>query len=296
MPNVYDGNTFKETYKDDYAESDGYHRILFNSGRALQARELTQSQTILQNQITTFGENIFLDGASANPKSAGIVGTAVSYIKITTPSGIDADNLVGAYFRRTANQSGTPTTPLEFQISHIVKDPSDINDSNYIVVYGRYIGGDGDDTTASITDAATSSPTFDEGDVITDTLELAGNPARFPALTVHPSAVFGPDGVTTEGASNVGLGYIVSTQTTKFFSQGHFVVAPAQSIIGSLFNPTPDLDAGFEVIQDIVTVDDTDDLYDNQGVLPNLSSPGADRYRIRLILTTKASIPVDSDG
>ena len=33
-------------YKDDFRDSDGYYRILFNSGRVLQARELTQIQTI----------------------------------------------------------------------------------------------------------------------------------------------------------------------------------------------------------------------------------------------------------
>ena len=35
-------NTFSSTYKDDWDKNDNYHRILFNSGRALQARELTQ--------------------------------------------------------------------------------------------------------------------------------------------------------------------------------------------------------------------------------------------------------------
>ena len=43
--------TFATTYKDDFADSDNFHRILFNSGRALQARELTQSQTIMQREM-----------------------------------------------------------------------------------------------------------------------------------------------------------------------------------------------------------------------------------------------------
>ena len=50
---------FKTTYKDDFADSAGFHKILFNSGKALQARELTQLQSILQNQIQRFGNNIF---------------------------------------------------------------------------------------------------------------------------------------------------------------------------------------------------------------------------------------------
>ncbi|MEK9696786.1 MAG: DUF4815 domain-containing protein, partial [Candidatus Poseidoniales archaeon] len=231
MPNIFDENTFSETYKDDYRDSDGYHRILFNSGRALQARELTQSQTILQRQITRFGENIFLDGASVDPKSAGMIGSTVSYVKIATPVGIDVNDLVGQYFRRTANATSTPTTGLEFQITHIIADPGDVNDSGYILIYGRYVSDDKTAGTGSVSDTLTTPEVFAEGDVLTDTLELAGNPVRFPSLVVHPSSNFGPDGITTEGGSNTGFGFLVTTQTTRIFTQGHFVFAPGQSIV-----------------------------------------------------------------
>ena len=52
MATTLTNTTFSTTYKDDFLDSDNYHRILFNSGKALQARELTQIQTFLQNQIT----------------------------------------------------------------------------------------------------------------------------------------------------------------------------------------------------------------------------------------------------
>ena len=67
MAKVYSEQSFPSTYKDDFRDSDNYHRILFNSGRALQARELTQMQTIIQEEIARFGRNIFKDGASVNP-------------------------------------------------------------------------------------------------------------------------------------------------------------------------------------------------------------------------------------
>ena len=50
-------------YNDDFDETKGFYRILFRPGYAVQARELTQLQTILQNQITRFGGHIFRDGA-----------------------------------------------------------------------------------------------------------------------------------------------------------------------------------------------------------------------------------------
>lgn len=49
-------------YWDDFDETDNYYRVLFRPGVAVQARELTQLQTILQNQIERFGENIFKVG------------------------------------------------------------------------------------------------------------------------------------------------------------------------------------------------------------------------------------------
>ena len=62
-------NSFETTYKDDFIDSDNYHRILFNSGRALQARELTQMQTIIQEEVARFGRNVFKEGACVNPQA-----------------------------------------------------------------------------------------------------------------------------------------------------------------------------------------------------------------------------------
>ena len=44
-------DTFKNTYKDDYSDSDNYYKILFNNARSLQQRELNQMQTILTQDI-----------------------------------------------------------------------------------------------------------------------------------------------------------------------------------------------------------------------------------------------------
>ena len=49
-------------YFDDYSEDKNFHRVLFKPGVAVQSRELTQSQTILQNQIKRVGDYLFSDG------------------------------------------------------------------------------------------------------------------------------------------------------------------------------------------------------------------------------------------
>jgi len=41
-------------YYDDFDPTKGFHRILFRPGYPVQARELTQVQSMLQNQIDSF--------------------------------------------------------------------------------------------------------------------------------------------------------------------------------------------------------------------------------------------------
>ena len=66
MATTVKNTTFQSTYKDDFVEADNYHRVLFNSGKALQARELTQLQTIIQEEITRMGSNLFVEGGVVN--------------------------------------------------------------------------------------------------------------------------------------------------------------------------------------------------------------------------------------
>lgn len=70
-----------DPYYDDFDQTKNFHRILFKPGRAVQARELTQSQTILQDQITKFADNIFKQNS---PVTGGQVTTNfnVYYVKL----------------------------------------------------------------------------------------------------------------------------------------------------------------------------------------------------------------------
>jgi hypothetical protein len=80
-----------DPYYDDFDGTKNFHRILFKPGVAVQARELTQAQTILQNQITSFADNIFKQNS---PVSGGQVTTNfnASYIKIQSEfNGITID-------------------------------------------------------------------------------------------------------------------------------------------------------------------------------------------------------------
>ena len=54
-------------YYDDFDEADNFHRVLFRPGYAIQARELTQLQSILQNQIERHGNHMFKEGSIVIP-------------------------------------------------------------------------------------------------------------------------------------------------------------------------------------------------------------------------------------
>lgn len=56
-------------YFDDFDEDKNFYRVLFKPGYPVQARELTTLQSILQNQIESFGSHIFKEGSMVIPGS-----------------------------------------------------------------------------------------------------------------------------------------------------------------------------------------------------------------------------------
>ena len=73
-------------YYDDFDPAKKFYRILFRPGRAVQARELTQLQTILQNQIEQFGKNIYKNGTKISGGEPFLL--TGNYIKIKETSNI----------------------------------------------------------------------------------------------------------------------------------------------------------------------------------------------------------------
>ena len=81
-------------YYDDFAESKKFHRVLFRPSFSIQGRELTQLQTILQNQIERFGEHIFKDGAMVIPGQVTL-NTEYEYVKLASHSTSNVSSLNG---------------------------------------------------------------------------------------------------------------------------------------------------------------------------------------------------------
>lgn len=259
MTQAFTSEIFSSTYRDDFKDSDNYHRVLFNSGRALQARELTQLQTIIQTELGRLGKHIFKEGAAVNPGGV-TVNQNYEFIKLnTTTNALPATitDLVGVEF--------TSSGSISFRVLEVVAAEG----SDPATLYVAY-------TNTSSGTSGTSPIRVAPGDELTST-----------SFTLTAQA--------TNTVSNpaVGVGTKASIHGGDFFAQQHFVFAKEQSKIISKYTSNPTKNLGFKVVQDIVTSSDKAALFDNQGATPNVSSPGADRYRISLTIATDDE--VDSD-
>ena len=50
-------------YYDDFDEESKFHKVLYRPGYSVQARELNQIQSILQNQLEKTGDTLYQDGS-----------------------------------------------------------------------------------------------------------------------------------------------------------------------------------------------------------------------------------------
>ena len=84
MPSKTDFNV--SPYFDDFTEDKKFHRVMYRPAFAVQARELTTQQSILQNQIESFGDHMFKHGAMVIP---GQILFDISYfaVKLTSFNG-----------------------------------------------------------------------------------------------------------------------------------------------------------------------------------------------------------------
>lgn len=80
-----------DPYYDDFDEDKNFMRVLFRPGYSVQARELTQLQTILSNQIEKFGNHIFKSGSPITGGKISIDRKANYIVLQTQYSGIDID-------------------------------------------------------------------------------------------------------------------------------------------------------------------------------------------------------------
>ena len=143
-----------EPYYDDFesvasgntlSPKEQYQRILFRPGKAIQARELTQLQTQLQNQVSSHGDHTFKDGSVVVPGAVHLH-NKIDYVKLDS---------VNAYCDTVAELVGTEFTDGT-NVARVVHAAL-AEGSDPITIFVKYISGTTFADNATITDGANKS-------------------------------------------------------------------------------------------------------------------------------------------
>ena len=234
-------------YYDDYDKHKNFHRILFRPGFAVQARELTQMQTILQEQVTRFGDNIFKEGSKVFGGDVTL-NNQVNSLKLESAfdnADIAVTNFTGKTV--TGETSGAKGLVIKSEAGTVSDQPT--------LIFSKLGGGD-----------------FIDGETIA-TLEAV----PWQANTVSLSGTAG-----IAAAQNTAS--IASISEGAFYISGFFVVVQDQTISLDKYSNIPTKRIGLLATEEIVQTDDDPSILDNAQGTANYAAPGADRFAINLTL------------
>jgi len=230
-------------YYDDFDEDKKFLRILFKPGFAVQARELTQSQTLLQKQVERFGEHVFKNGSVVSGGQLFIHDS--TYLNVVTDYAGTAVNINNFNGKTITNLAGTKTGQV------VVVYDADAGTGDPKTIYVKQISG----------------TAFAAGDTIT---------------TVEAAPVFA--NVSTGG---VGTGKTFSVSDGVYFYDGFFIKNSSQTIALSKYNTSANARIGFQITESIVEYTQDTSLLDPAQDASNFQAPGADRFKIELILSSR---------
>jgi len=255
-------------YYDDFDETKNFYRVLHRPAVAVQARELTQAQSILQDQVSKFGRHIFKEGSV-------VEGCSFSF------------NNRYYYVKLVDNQ--TDGTNL---------DVLSLMDKGYSLINGV-------DLKASIVNAVDGleslAPDLKTLYIVYSNAKTYANGYMVSvftpgeALSVVDSSNTVIANVQIDSATtSVGTGYSFTTSEGVIFKKGFFVRVDPETIIVKKYDNQPDnLSVGFEVAEEIVTPEVDPSLLDNAAGAKNFAAPGAHRLKLStglLVKTTDSTI------
>ena len=261
-------------YFDDFDPSKNFHRILFKPGSAVQARELTQSQTILQNQISEFASAIY---STNTPVSGGQVtlNQQCYYIKLNnTYNGVTvtAENFAGQIIQ---DSTGTILARV-IATAETTTSGSTVGDPPTLIV--TYLSG-AQFTDGSVISTSTGSTYY--ASVATSTTTVVNSVSTTISSTGLSSVAS-----IANGVFYVVNGYSISNSTGVQYSIGNFVTVNPQTIILDKYDNTPSYRVGLQITETIYDYINDSSLLDPAIGASNYQAPGADRYVITLTLIT----------
>ena len=267
-------------YFDDFDETKNYHRVLFKPATAVQARELTQLQTILQNQIERFGDNILNQGTIIQGGNF-VEETRLYYAKIRDIAKTESEAEVAT----DVNQySGLKAVGQQYGVEAIIVDTAyglESQTPDLSTIFIKY--------TKSGTNGDLRPRTFAAGEEVwLYSKDTNGDyTQKYHLVTIAP---------TTVDAAPVGRSYGVRCGEGIIYQKGHFIRFENALTVVSKYSNQPDgVVVGFQTEEYIVDSNEDSSLLDNANGFNNAKAPGADRLQLipNLVVKTLAAAKAD---
>lgn len=250
-------------YFDDFDASKDYYKVLFKPGFPVQARELTTLQSILQNQISKFGEHFFKEGSMVIPGGVTYNPKYDAVILKKQQSGVDVSLYLSESVGKVVRGS---TTGIKARIIDFLLPPNEGIDNPTIFV--TYIDS-GDDS---------ESGTFSDDEVL-----ILEDVLTYGNTTITPGSSF----ATTKSTDSTTVGSAANISDGVYFVRGTFIQVQQDTIILEPYVNIPSYRVGLQITEKIVTASQDNSLYDNAKGFNNFSAPGADRLQIKATLSKK---------
>ena len=249
-------------YYDDFDIDDNFHRVLFRPGFAVQARELTTLQSILQNQIERHGQNIFKEGTVVIP---GQMSVSNSHTSIQLASQFGGEDVVVAQYLNTTTPVTITgeTSGVKARVIGVEAGTSTTQPRLFI----QYIQAGTDNETQVFSNSENISADAS----VTHTTTYATNVA---SATTHTTAA------QTGTAAKVEAGV--------YYIRGQFVRVAEQTHVINATSSTASARVGFTITESFVTPESDSSLTDNATGSANFAAKGAHRLKIALTLTSLA--------
>ena len=250
-------------YFDDFDSGKNFYKVLFKPGFPVQARELTTLQSILQNQIESFGSYTFKEGTVVIPGNIAYDGQFYAVKLNSTTFGIDVALYIKQFIGKkiTGQTSGTTAT-----IQYVaLPDGGDVEETT---IYVKYV----DSNDNYVFDQ------FEDGESL-----YANENVTYGNTTISAGTPF----ASLISLNATSIGSAASIGEGVYFIRGYFANVSKQTLVLDYYTNTPSYRVGLSIKELLVNAKDDSSLYDNAKGFTNYAAPGADRLQINLTLTKK---------
>jgi hypothetical protein len=267
-------------YYEDFDANKNFYKILFRPGYSIQGRELTQVQSILQNQVESFGKYAFKQGELVIPGEVGL-NTKLDYVKLSSVSEVavsEGDDIV--YKKYDISQLiGQQLIGLTSGVKATILATTLATESSADTLYVNYINSGSSNTEATFR----QGETLEVVDGVNTPLLVVGTDGSVLPTSIQ---VTNPDTQETTSLESPAMGYgsAVKVEEGIYFVNGYFVRCNQELLVIDEYYNKPSAKIGFTIKEEIVTPEEDASLYDNAIGSSNYTAPGAHRLKISLQL------------